>query len=47
MGLYSGGLIMRRILSPEIWGAFFWVGGGGGGRRRYYWNLWYLLKIAI
>ena len=37
MGLYSGGLIIRRIFASEIWGAyfreglFFFCGGGGGG----------------
>ena len=37
MGLYSGGLIIRRIFASEIWGAyfregllfFFFLGGGG------------------
>ena len=31
MGLYSGGLIIRRIFASEIWGAYFFLGGGGGG----------------
>ena len=33
MGLYTGGLIIRRIFASEIWGAyfFFFFGGGGGG----------------
>ena len=38
MGLYSGGLISRRIFASEICGAYFWEGliffflfGGGGG----------------
>ena len=26
MGLYSGGLIIRKIFASEIWGAYFWEG---------------------
>ena len=41
MGLYSEGLIIRKIFASEIWGAYFWEGlifsffWGGGA---YYWN---------
>ena len=40
MGLYLGGLIIRRIFVSEIWGAYFreglfWGWGGGGA---YYQN---------
>ena len=45
MGSYSGGLIIGRIFSSEIWGGliisiflFFWGGGGGGGGGAYYRN---------
>ena len=31
MGLYTGGLIIGRILACEIWGAYFRGGGGGEG----------------
>ena len=44
MGLYSGGLIIGRIFTSEIWGAyfreglfiFFFFGGGGGLLSKFY-----------
>ena len=39
MGLYSGGLIIRRIFASEIWGAYFREGlilGGGNLLSEFY-----------
>ena len=50
MGLYSGGLIIGRIFTSEISGAYFReglsLGGGGGGGGGYYRNFTVIIMVS-